>query len=77
MIDATLDIDLGQLLAFELDILTELLALSGKIGMFRVGLRADRNVLTGCHRHRTSDEPGDTGNENIAGFGRRRCDADD
>lgn len=42
MVNPTLDVDLGQLLAFEPDVLTEFLALPREIGVLRISNRGGR-----------------------------------
>ena len=64
--DAALDVDLRQLLALARDIGAELRALARQLGVLDVGLRADRNVLAGGHRHGAGNEPGDAGDEHVA-----------
>ena len=76
-LDAALDIDLGQLLSLESDVLAQLRAFSGQVGLFGIGLRADRNILSGRHRHGAGNESSDAGDEDAAWFGVGGGHADD
>jgi hypothetical protein len=65
-IDAALDVDLRQLFPLALDVVGELLRLARQLGVLGIGLRADRDVLAGGHRHGSGNEAGDAGDENVA-----------
>ncbi len=69
MIDATFDINLGQLLALELRRISEFLGLACQIGMFGVGLLTDRHIFTCRHRHCPGHKTGDTGQQDVAWLG--------
>ncbi|MBC7520199.1 MAG: PEP-CTERM sorting domain-containing protein [Sandarakinorhabdus sp.] len=49
---------------------------AGKIGLLGIGLRADRHIFTGRHRHRPCNKAGDSGQQNIAGLCGGRCNTD-
>ena len=66
VVDATCDVDLGQFLPLERGVLAKLLALARQIGPFGIGLRADRNILAGRHRHRAGHQAGHAGDQNLA-----------
>ena len=74
---AAFDVDVGKLLMLEPDILRELFALARQIGLLGVGLRAHRHIFAGRHRHGAGNEPGDSGNQDIARSRRCRSNADD
>ena len=76
-IDAALDVDLRQLLPLALDVVGQLLRLACQLGVLGIGLRADRDVLAGRHRHGAGDEAGDAGDENVAMGAVRRGHAGD
>ena len=50
-IDTTLDVDRGELIKLKLRMLAQLFAFAREIGLFSIGLRTDRHILAGCHRH--------------------------
>ena len=53
--EAPTDIDRSKLAALRFAIGSKLLPFAFQIGFLRVGLRADRHVLTGGHRHGPRD----------------------
>lgn len=70
------DIDLRQLLDLGLGRFCEFTGLARKVGLFGVGLRADRDVFACRHGHRPGDEPGEARDQYL-GFSRScRGDAD-
>src|SRR4029077_10145986 len=77
LIDAALDVNFGQFVNFKLDISAQFLALARKVRLFGVGLRADRHILAGGHRHRARHQSRHTRDQYI--FLRRggRGNADD
>ncbi len=76
-IESPLHIDQGQLLPLGVSAFGQFLALALQIGLFRVRLRADRDILAGCHRHRAGDESRDSRDEDVARRAVRRGDADE
>jgi hypothetical protein len=66
-LDAALYINLGQFFALECRLYFELRTLAGEVGLFRVGLGTDRNILASRHRHRTGDQASDACNQNALG----------
>ena len=62
-IEATLDVDARQLRELRGGILPQLFALAAQIGFLGVGLRADRHVLAGGHRHGPSYQSRDAGDQ--------------
>jgi hypothetical protein len=59
-------VDAGKLIDFLRPLLGEFLGLAREVRLLGVGLRTDRHVLTGSHRHGAGDEAGDAGNEDGA-----------
>jgi hypothetical protein len=76
-IDAASDVNLGKLFQFKRGCLAQFLAFARKVCLLGVGLRTDGDILAGSHRHRTSHQSGNTGNQHIALGCGRRGDTDD
>jgi len=76
-IDSALDVNLSEFVALELDIFLQLLAFARELGLLDVGLRADRHVFAGRHRHAASDQTGDSGEQDVVTGRRRRGDTHD
>ena len=76
-IQATLDVDRRELRLLEGPVTSELRTLARQVGLFCVGLRADRYVLTGSHRHRAGYQAGHPGNQDVASRRVRGGHADD
>ncbi len=70
-------VDLRQLLALEMRVGLELGPLPVEIGLFNIGLGADRNVFPGSHRHGARDQTGHTGDQHVTAGRLRRRDPDD
>jgi hypothetical protein len=77
LVEPALHVDGRQLGVLLLGIRGQFPTLAREVGAFRVGLRADRHVLAGSHRHRAGDEAGDAGNQDDLGTRARRRDAQD
>ena len=58
-------------------LLLQFRALASEIGLFGVGLRADRHELAGRHRHRAREKARQHRRTERSSAGIRRCDADD
>ena len=77
LVDATLDVDFGKFIQLVRRILAQLRALAREIRLFGVGLRADRHILAGRHRHGPRHQACDTGDQDIVLLRRCRGNADD
>ena len=53
-IESASDVDCHQFLVLALVVCFEFRAFQLEFGLFGIGLRVDRHVLTGSHRHRPS-----------------------
>ena len=56
LIDASFDVDVGKLIEFKGRIVAQFFAFAREIGSFRIGLRTDRHVFAGRHRHGAGDQ---------------------
>jgi len=56
-LDAARDIDLSQFFPLEHRVVHQLALLTREVGVLGIGLRTDRNILAGRHRHRAGDQP--------------------
>ena len=65
-IEPASDVDRHQFLVLALVVCFEFRALKREVGLFGVCLRADRHVLPGSHRHRTSHQASDPGDQDVA-----------
>ena len=72
--DTACDVDLCQFLAFMRQIRVEFPGFTGQVGMFGVGLGANRDVFPGGHGHRAGRQPGDACDQRIMRRGRGRGD---
>ena len=77
LIHATLDVDFGKLIELKFRILAQFLALSREIRLFGIGLRTDRHILAGGHRHGASHQSCDTRDQDGVWRRSRRGNADD
>ena len=76
-VQAALDVDRCELRVLVGVVRGELRALARQVGLLGVGLRADRYVLAGSHRHRPGDQAGDAGDQDLASRGVRGGDTHD
>lgn len=72
----TSDVDFRQLLMLTSVVCFEFLAFQLKFGLFRVGLRVHRDVLTCSHRHRSGDQPCDARDQDVVVSAMRSCDSE-
>ena len=77
LIDAALDVDFGKFINVKLDIFAQLLAFAREVRPFGVGLRADRHILAGGHRHGAGHQSRDTRDQDVVLRRGRRGNADD
>jgi hypothetical protein len=74
-IQAAINVDFGQFFMLALVVRPEFGDLAFDVGMFGVGLRMHRNVLSRSHRHRASDQTGDPRDQDVAAYPMRGRDA--
>jgi hypothetical protein len=77
LVDAAPDVDIGKLVKLERGVLAQLLTLAREVRPFCIGLRADRHIFAGGHRHGAGHQAGDTGDQDGVLRRGRRGDADD
>lgn len=76
--DAAADVDGGEFPCFGLGIAVQLGSLARQVGMFGIGLRADRDIFARRHRQRAADQRRRAGEQDGRCAGARRGgDADD
>ncbi len=75
-IEAAFDVDRCKLPVFGVEVVLEFLAFTREIRVFRVGLRADRDVFTRRHGHRAGHEAGKAGDQDGAAVSTGGGDAD-
>jgi hypothetical protein len=73
-IQTAIHVDRRQLLAFVRVVSGQFPSLALHVRAFGVGLRAHRDVLTGSHRHRARNQPGDPGDQDVRVSRARRGD---
>ena len=76
-VEAAANVYRGQLLTFVVRFCGEAPPLEFQFGLFGIGLRTDRHILTGRHRQRAGDQAGKAGQDNGMAISLRGCDADD
>ena len=59
------DINCGELLLLTSSVFRQLRSFQLEVRLLGVGLRAHRNVFTGCHRQRTGDQAGNASEQNV------------
>jgi hypothetical protein len=77
LIYTALDVDIGKFIKLKLRILAQLLAFARQVRLLCVGLRANRHILAGGHRHGTSYQTRDSRDQYIVLCGSRCGNADD
>jgi hypothetical protein len=58
-------VDAGQLVQLRLGRFLQFPRLTCDVGLLRIGLRTDGDVLAGRHRHRSGDEAGKSSDQNF------------